>query len=127
MQFPRPRQKNLVAVDPFQPVQKHRPVLFIQDLLPDLDDVVRPDTDELPIEGGVVQLAEREPILHSRLAARLRVRNDVGGVEQLLVAKTAQRALGSDGHWVRSGERDCTYDSRRCSAVPRMYLKRGVQ
>ena len=76
-----------------QPVQQHRPILLVQDLSPNLDDVVGPDPDELPVEGGVVQLAERETILDSRLAAGLRVWNDVGSVEQLLMAETAQCAL----------------------------------
>ena len=72
-----------------KPVQQHRPIVLVQNLSPNLDDVVGPDADKLPVEGGVVQLAEREPVLNARLTAGLCVWNDVGGVEQLLVAEPA--------------------------------------
>ncbi len=79
----------LSAWSPFQ----RRGVALVRLEDPNLDDVVGPDTDELTVEGGVVQLTERETILDPRLAVWLRVWNDVGGVEQLLVAETAQGAL----------------------------------
>jgi hypothetical protein len=41
----------------------------------------------------MMQLAESEPVLHPRLPAGLRVWDDVGSVEQLLMAETAQGAL----------------------------------
>ncbi len=54
------------------------------------------DSDEQPVEGGVVELAKRESIRHNRLAA-VRVGDDVGGVEEFPVAESAERALHTVG------------------------------
>ena len=64
-----PRQQDCLAVQTLKPVQQGRPILLVQDLSSNLDDVVGHDPDELPVEGGMAQLAERETVLDPRLAA----------------------------------------------------------
>ena len=59
-------------------------------------------------------LQRRKPVLHPRLAARFRVWDDVGGVEQLLVAEAAQGALNSSP---RSFARKVTEPSSQGSIV----------
>jgi hypothetical protein len=41
------------------------------------------------VEGRVVELAQRQAVADRRLAERIGVGDDVGGVEQLLVALTS--------------------------------------
>jgi hypothetical protein len=47
----------------------------------------------MPIEGRVMQLAERESVGNDRLAVRLRVAAYVRGIEQFHVPQTTERAL----------------------------------
>lgn len=78
-----------------EPVAQHGAVGLAPDVGPHLDPVVGPDADEVPVEGRVVQLAQGEPVVDHGLAAGLPVRDDVGGVEQLLVAQPAEAALAA--------------------------------
>lgn len=48
---------------------QHRTVVLIEDFASDLDDVVRVDADDVAVERGVVDLAEREAVGHNRFAA----------------------------------------------------------
>ena len=59
----------------------------------DLDDVVRSDRQEEPIKGRVVQPTQSNSVRDNRFALRLRIRHDVGRVQQLNVPQTAKSAL----------------------------------
>lgn len=69
-----------------QTVSQHRAIGLYHQIVSDLDPVVRCDAEEHPVEGGVVQLAEREAVADHGIATGLGVGNDVGSVEELAVA-----------------------------------------
>jgi len=69
----------------------------MQDVRPNLDDVVGPDTQEESVKSGMVESAQGKSIPNLRLAARIYVRNDMGCVQQLFVAKPAEGALPAIG------------------------------
>ena len=46
-----------------KPVFQHRAVDLVQEPLVNLDNIVGPDSEDVPVVGGVVDLAEGEPIL----------------------------------------------------------------
>ena len=64
-------------------VAEHRAVLLGEDVTADLDDQIGSDAKDVAVEGGVVDLAQRQAVRHYPLAERVGVRNDVRGVEQL--------------------------------------------
>ncbi len=78
---------------PLNRVLKGRPIGLLQNVGPDLNNVVRPHSQEEPIEGRVVQSAQRDPILYDRLTLRLGVRDYMRGVEQFTVPQPAERTL----------------------------------
>lgn len=91
--FPGPRDHDeVLPVQILQPVAEHRAVLLLEDVVPDLDHQVRPDAEDVPIEGGVVDLAQRNPIGDHRVAVRMPIREDVRGLEQFDVPQPANRA-----------------------------------
>src|SRR5690606_39015991 len=94
-EFGRARQDQFLSVKRLNPVDECRAVYFFEDIGPDLERVVGTDTDEVPIERLVVERAECEAVAHHRLAVGARIRNDVGGVQELFVAEPAEGALAS--------------------------------
>ncbi len=76
-----------------QAVAKHRPVDLAKHVGADLDHEVWPDPDDIAVECGVVDLADGHAVRHYRLTVGSPVRDDVGRVEQLDVAKAAQGTL----------------------------------
>ena len=56
-------------VETLEAVQQHRAIMLIKDVTADLDDAVRADSNEVLVVGGVVKLAEREPVRDGGLAA----------------------------------------------------------
>ena len=84
-----------MAVKPLQAVNQHWPILLLEDVTTDLDDSVRADANEQPVECGVVELAERKSVRYPRVSAWFTVGHNVGGVEQLVVPEAAKRALSS--------------------------------
>ena len=84
-----------MPMKPLQAVNQHRPILLLEDVAPNLDDPVRADANEQPIECGVMELAQRKSVRYSRVSSRFAVGHDVGGVEQLVVPEAAERALSS--------------------------------
>jgi len=93
-----PRQLDRLVVRLFQADKEHRPVRLLEDRLPDFDRVVRPNGKEEAVEGGVMQPAQRQPVAHDRVTFVLRVLDDVGGIEQLLVVEAADGALLAGRH-----------------------------
>ena len=54
--------EQLPSVVSLQAVLEHGPVDFTEDVVTDLDDVVRPNTEDVGIERSVVDLAQRKPV-----------------------------------------------------------------
>ena len=53
---------DLLAVDLLEADDEHRAVRLQDERGPHLDDVVRPEGEEEPIEGGVMQLAQGDAV-----------------------------------------------------------------
>ena len=68
---------NELALEPLETVQQHRAVVLPEDVIADLDDQIRSHSQNVPVERGVVKLAEREAIGDHRLAERVAIREDV--------------------------------------------------
>ena len=62
-----------------------------------LDDVIRPYSKEKLVEGSMMQPAERYPVANYWFPLRFRVRDDMGGVQQLPVAESTEGTLISIG------------------------------
>ena len=71
---------------------EHRPVRLVQNGARHVNHEIGGDAEEMSIERRVVKLAEGQAVRHHGLAARMAVGQDVGGLEQLLVAQAADRA-----------------------------------
>jgi len=56
------RHPKRCAMKPLEAVNQHRAVLLFQDVLTNLHYVVWPDTEQVRVEGGVMQPAEGETI-----------------------------------------------------------------
>lgn len=56
------RDVDRAVVHPLEAVQEHRSVLFVEDRLANLDRVVGPHGQEVPVIRGVVELAERQAV-----------------------------------------------------------------
>lgn len=78
-------------------VTEHRTVLLGEDVTANLNDKIGSYAEDVAVEGGVVDLAQRQAVGHYGLAERIGVRNDVGGVEQLAFAQAANGASGAVG------------------------------
>ncbi len=68
-------------MDALQAVAQHRPILLIEDLFSDLDDVVRTNPHQVIIEGRMVQSAECESVRHCGFPLRVTIGKDVCGIE----------------------------------------------
>ena len=71
---------------------EHGAIALKEDLLVDMDGKVRVYANEIGVVGGMVDLAETEPVLNDRLSEISTVRDDVGGIKQLHVRKPAHAA-----------------------------------
>jgi hypothetical protein len=67
-------------------VLQHRTVYLVEHVQPDLDLIVRPDSENVRVEGRVVKFAQRQPIRNDGMSLRGPVWQDVRGFEKLLVA-----------------------------------------
>ena len=81
-----------------EPVPEHRTVDLVENVRAHLDMEVGADAQDVPVERGMVDLAECETVGHDRLAAGMAVRQDVRGVEELRVLQSADGALGTVGY-----------------------------
>lgn len=68
-----------------QPVAKHRPVVFVENVLTEMDPVGGIDSEDSNIISRVVNLAERKPVGKDWSASRVAVGQNVGGVKKLRV------------------------------------------
>src|SRR2546426_2870257 len=87
------RQQEARVLESLQAVLQHRAVWLAENVRAQLHRQVRPHAQDVPVERRVVQLAQRQPVRHDRLAPRMPVRQDVRRVEQLLVPQPADGAL----------------------------------
>jgi hypothetical protein len=74
-------------------VPEHRPILLPKNVPTDLDNEIGTNTEDVPIERGMVELAEGKTVGNGRFAQRVAVRQDVGGIEQLHMTQPAHGAL----------------------------------
>ena len=72
---------------------QHRTVLLAQDVLANLDDKIRANAEDVPVEGGMVKLAKGKTIWNGPLSERMPVRQDVRGVQELQMPKATNRAV----------------------------------
>src|SRR5881628_3277377 len=86
------RHVDTPALEALQAVLEHRPVDFLQHVEAHGDLEVRRDADDVGVERGVVKLAEREAVGNHRLAERVAIREDQGGLQQLVMAEPADGA-----------------------------------
>ena len=91
------RQHELLAVRFLEAVSEHGAVDLGEDVAPDLDLEVRPDSQDVAVEGGVVDLAEGQSVGHFRDAQCFAVTDDVRRVEELAVLQAADGACMSIG------------------------------
>ena len=81
-----------MAVQILQSMTEHRPILLFKDIAMNLDHEVGPNTEDVSIKCGVMNLAERETIRHNGIALRVTIRKDVRGLEQFGMTKPTHRA-----------------------------------
>jgi hypothetical protein len=73
-------------------MREHRAIGLVQDVLPHLNDVVGPHSDNVRVKRGMMDLAHGDPIRNYRLAA-LGIASDMSGVEQFNMAQATEGAL----------------------------------
>ena len=87
------RDQQACSVEALEPVNQHRPVLFIQDIATNLHLVVRRDANEVSIESGMVQRAECKAVTNRWQAERMGVWDDMCRIQQFVSAQSAYRAV----------------------------------
>ena len=86
------RQADAPAVQSLEGF-KQRAVFLDQQLVRHVQPVIGIDADQVPVEGRVMNLGEKQAVLDDGLSQRLvLVGDDVGGVEQLVLGQPGDRA-----------------------------------
>jgi len=86
------RHMDAPALEALEAMLEHRPVDLLQHVEADRDLEVGRDADDVGVERGVMQLAEREAVGNHRLAERVNIRKDVSGPQQFVMAESADGA-----------------------------------
>jgi hypothetical protein len=88
------RRDGVSSITPWKPLStfEHWTVVVIEQAMGDVDTEVRCDSDEVLVEGAMVDRAQREAIRDHRLAHLLEVADDVRRVEEANLAEPADRA-----------------------------------
>lgn len=73
-------------------VSKHRPIDLVEQTLVDPDFIVRGDSQQHSVIGGMVDLAQAQPVRHDGITTVCAVLRDVGRVEQLRMLERAHAA-----------------------------------
>lgn len=76
------RNVDLLPLEALESMAEHGAVLLAQDVLPHFHDEVGANAEEVPIEGGMMEFAQRESIGDDRCPIRLGVRDDVSRIEK---------------------------------------------
>jgi len=71
---------------------EHRPVDLLQHVEAHRDLEVGRDADDVGVERGVMQLAEREAVGNHRLVEQVNIRKGVGGLQQRVMAEPTDGA-----------------------------------
>lgn len=71
--------------------------MLFKDVRSHLKDIVRPESQEVAVEGCVMQGTQRQSISDERFSGRFRVCDDMGSIKEFLVTKTAERTLAPVG------------------------------
>jgi hypothetical protein len=80
-------------VEALQAMNQHGAVRLIQDVGPNLDDVIRRDADDVSAERGMMECAKCNTVWHRRQPERIGIRNDMRGFEELVAPQAADRAM----------------------------------
>ena len=70
------RHNQTISLETLQPVLQYRAINFGEHIVAHLDHEVRPDADDVHVEGGMVQFAQRQPVGHGRKAEGMGVQED---------------------------------------------------
>jgi hypothetical protein len=87
------RHDDRSAVESLNRVNQGGPILLFENIPAYLQHIIRPESQEVAIECGVVQRAQGEPVPHKRFSGGLRVRHDMCGIQEFFVTQTAEGAL----------------------------------
>ena len=79
------------------PMLEHGPIDLSKNVLANMHDEIGIDTNDMAVKRGMMNLAQGEAIAGRGQPSFLRIRNDMGGIEQALVAQTTDRASASIG------------------------------
>ena len=66
-----------------QTLLEHRPVRLVENVAAELDDIVRPNAEEMRVKRGVVQAAQRETVRNNRKPLRMPVWQDVRSLKHV--------------------------------------------
>ena len=80
------------AVELLETVFEHRTVVFFEDAFADIYLVVRADSKDVSVIGGVMNLAQGQTILNHRRTTIICVRNDVSRVQKFRMGQAANGA-----------------------------------
>src|SRR3989338_4850722 len=86
------RDADVRAVEALEAMAEHGPIGLAKNGGLHLDLKVGANAEQVAVERRVVQRAEGQAVRHHGLAARVAIGQDVGGLEQLLVAQAADGA-----------------------------------
>ena len=81
-----PREDDLLGLESLQAVLQHWSIVFVKDVAAHMNDEIRTDPDHVGVVRGVVQRTHRQAVRDDRLAAWIRIAQDVGRLQQLSVA-----------------------------------------
>ncbi len=74
-------------------MNQHRAILLLQDVPPHFDDVVRANSNEMSIEGGVMQSTKRQAIGNGGDAPWIGIGQDVRSLKELVASQPTDGAV----------------------------------
>lgn len=87
----------MLAVPALKSVDEHWPINLLQDILPNLDHVVRCDAHDVRVKSRVMQFAEGNAVGDYSVAGRVRITDDVRSVEELIALQSTDGAVALIG------------------------------
>jgi hypothetical protein len=93
LQIGPPWKDDACPVERLKGVDERGTVGFGEDVVTDLNHIVRAEAEEVAIEGRMMERAEGDSVSDEWLPSRVRVGNDMRRVEKFLVTQAAERAL----------------------------------
>jgi hypothetical protein len=123
------RQVDAPALEALEAVLEHGPVDLLKHVEAHRDLEVGRDADHVGIERGVMQLSGREAVGDHRLAERVNIGKDVGGLQQLVMAEPADGAallIGAEHALAKAALVQALPDQRSHILPPRSQRRRVV-